>query len=83
MLFAVLCYLCVARPCTALGHSAQGCAGQLASMGGQSDTCQTYACGSSVTVLPCPRSVSSPCVTCVSPHTFPTLLKWTRQWGLL
>lgn len=27
MLFAVLYCLCVARACTALGHSAQGCAG--------------------------------------------------------
>lgn len=48
-----------------------------------SDMCQTCLCGSSVTILPCLCSVSGPCVTYVSLHTSPTLLKWTRQWGLL
>lgn len=48
-----------------------------------SDTCQTCLHGSSVTILPCPHSVSVPCVTCVSPHTSPIPLKWTRQWELL
>lgn len=27
-------------------------------------------------------SASSPCVTCASPHIFPTQQLWTRQWGL-
>lgn len=27
-------------------------------------------------------SASSPCVTCTSPHIFPTQQLWTRQWGL-
>lgn len=48
MLFAVLYCLCVARACTALGHSAQGRAG----IPGQSDMCKTYTYSSSVTVLP-------------------------------
>lgn len=39
--------------------------------------------GSAVTMLPCPHSVSGPCVTYVCPHTSPTPLKWTRRWGLL
>lgn len=32
-------------------------------------------------LLPCPRSACSRCVTCVSPRTSPTRLKWTRRWG--
>lgn len=75
----------------------QGCPSALCSSGTQhgdvqgswhpwagivSDMCRTCLSGSSVTVLPCPRSVSGPCVTYVSPHTSPTPLKWTRRWGL-